>query len=343
MERAGQRAGAAALLAAALLTGCGGGPAEPGLHFESDLADVGRMIAGPSVALAFPFQNGPEPVRVDEIRTSCGCLEPELWVEGAALPLPATVPPGARGEVRTEFRTEGFSGRKKSGLILRGAGPGLPQELHVDSILDTWLRCEPELVDFGIVDGRSESVQRVLVRGLGPFRLSEPIAGSPGLEVRGAPSAAAAEAQEIEVVLLPSQQEGPQGAFLNLGSDAGWSVRLPVKWETAGLLYVIPHRILPLGSLRAGVATTAAIEVGVREGELDPPEVSVLELEGVRTEVRTLRESGRYQIDLTLPDDLPAGAFSGRVRILLRHRHAGRVEEVERLIRVLGVVQAESP
>lgn len=339
MSRGGQARATAALLAAALLA-CDAGPAEPGLHFRSLLIDVGRMYAGPSVPLVYPFTNGPVAVALDSMTPDCGCLEPQLWVAGELLPLPVSIPPGARGEVRTEYRTEGFSGRKKSGVSLRGPGPGLPIQLRVDSILDTWLAIEPEIADFGVVDGLAERSLRARVRGPEPFRLSALLAGAPGLEVRGAPTPEAALEHQIEVVLAPSLEDGPHAAFLNLGSDRGWSVRLPVKWEIAGPLYIIPHRLLPLGRIPPGVAASAAIEVGVREGSLEPPEVRVEDLAGVDARVRTIQESSRYRVDLSFPDDLPAGAFSARVRILLRHRRAERVDEVEREIRVLGVVQA---
>ena len=326
----------------ALFAACGRAPAEPGLHFAADLVDVGRMFAGPSVPLEFPFVNGPEPVAIDAIETSCGCLDPQIWLGEQALALPGVVPAGARGALRTEYHTEGFSGRKQSGVTLRGPGPGLPIVLRVDSILDTWLEAEPAVVQFGQVDGRSEQVQRVVIRGREPFRLTAPLAGAPGLRVRGAPSETVALEQVIEVVLEPSEEEGRHAAFLNLGADNGWSVRLPVAWETAGRLYVVPNRLLPLGRVRAGVAASAAIEVGVREGALEPPEVTITELEGVTFVVRTLQESSRYRIDLTMPGDLPVGAFSGRVQILLRHRLGELVEEIRREVRFLGVVQADS-
>jgi hypothetical protein len=198
------------------------------------------------------------------------------------------------------------------------------------------------VVQFGEVDGSSEQVQRVVIRGREPFRLTAPLAGSPGIQVRGAPSAVAAREQIIEVVLEPSEEEGRHAAFLNLGADNGWSVRLPVAWEIAGRLYLIPHRMLPLGRVRAGIAASAAIEVGVREGTLDPPEVAIADLEGVTFVVRTLQESSRYRIDLTMPDDLPVGRFSGRVQILLRHRLGDQVEETRREVRFLGVVQADT-
>lgn len=304
--------------------------------------DVGRMFAGPSLALEFRFVNGSQPVEIDALDSSCGCLDPQLWIGSERLALPGVVPAGARGAVRTEYRTEGYSGRKQTGVTLRGPGPGLPLRLAVDSILETWLELEPAVLRFGVVDGLSEQVQRVLVRGQEPFRLLAPLAGAPGLQVRGAPSEHAAREHAIEVVLEPTQEEGPHAAFLNLGADNGESVRLAVAWETAGPIYLIPDRLLPLGRLRPGVAASAAIEVGVREGSLEPPEIAYEGLQEVQTGVRTLEDGRRYRIDLTLPADLPAGVFSGAVRIRLRHHHDGQVEELAREVRLLGVVQAES-
>lgn len=335
----GQRGRRGALLLVAVLAACSRGPREPGLHFETTLHDAGRMFAGPTVPLEYRFWNGPETVRITELDPNCGCLEPVLWVEGEAVRLPADVPPGGRGSVRVSFATAGFRGRKLSGVTVRGEGPGLPIELKVDSILDTWLVPDPEIVDFGEVDGESETQRRVRVSGLEPWRLQQVVVGTPGLSVRGVPSAAPARQQEFDLVLEPGQEEGPHAAFLNLVADNRESVRLPVKWTLSGRLYVIPHKTVMFGRLRPGVAGSAAVEVGVRDGELDPPEVRVEGLEEVHVEVRTLQALGRYRIDLTLPDDLPAGAFAGTVHLLLRHRHEGRVEEVSRELRLIGVVQ----
>jgi len=341
VKGSGQRRTRVAWLTAAMLAACSDAPSEPGLHFETDLADVGRMYSGPSVALEFPFVNGPVPVEIGEMVTSCGCLDPQIWIGDRLLRVPGVVPAGAHGVLRTEYRTEGFSGRKQSGVTLRGAGPGLPIVLRVDSILDTWIQADPKILRFGVVDGLSEQSQRVIVRGPEPFRLSAPLADSPGVIVRGAPSAGLALEHEIEIALEASEEEGPHAAFVNLSSDNGWSVRLPVSWEIAGPLYVIPHKLLMLGRVNPGVAVSAAIEVGVREGTLELPEVVVDGLEGVQTSVRALEALSRYRIDLSLPDDLPPGKFSGWVRILLRHRLNGEVKEIKREVHLLGVVQAE--
>ncbi len=336
-----QRVGQWTLWVAALTTlGCGHSESEPGLHFQVELVDVGRLFAGPTLPVVFPFVNGPVPVAVDRLEPSCGCLEPQLIVEGQPLSVPGIVPPGAHGEVRTEYRTAGYAGRKVTGVAVHGAGPGLPVILTVDSILDSWLEVEPQIAEFGVISGEQEQILTLLIRGRGSFRITELLGSAPGVSARGIPSAKSALEQRVDLVIAPSQEEGRHAAFLNFGTDANWSVRVPVSWEIAGRLWVNPSRLLPLGAIRPGVAASTAIEVGAREGELDPPEVTVADLAGIRTEVRVLEAGSRYRIDLTLPNDLPEGTFSGRVQILLRHRIDGRIEEVLREVRLLGVVRA---
>ncbi len=49
------------------------------LRFGEKVADAGEIRSGPIVTHAFPFVNeGPEPVRILELRTTCGCLVPRL-------------------------------------------------------------------------------------------------------------------------------------------------------------------------------------------------------------------------------------------------------------------------
>jgi len=337
-RRGGVRALAAALSLGLAALSCARAPETPGLRFENDLVDFGRLDAGPSLPLAFPFRNGPEEVVIRAIETSCGCVEPSLVLDGAVQVLPARVPPGARGEIRAVYRTEGYSGRKLTGLTLHGDGPGLPRQLRVDSILDSWLTLDPPKLEFGPVDGRAEQARTLRVAGRGDFRLTEVLGGSPDLRVEGLPSALSARSQEFRVVLLPNAEEGRHAAFLNLGSDAGFTVRVPVSYEVQGRLWTIPGSKILLGDVPAGVAASTAIEIGAREGRLEVLEVEILGLEGVRTAIRSLPEESRYRVDLTLPEHLPLGAFSCRIRLHLRHHREGAAEEPVRELRLFGVV-----
>lgn len=332
----------APLLALGLALGACGQEQAPGLAFAHERVDVGRMFAGPDVPLSFPFVNGSTDVRLDLIETSCGCVEPELFLDGVRVPLPATIAAGVSGEIRAVYRTAGYSGRKLTGLVLRGLGPRLPQKLEVDSILDAWLEFDPPQLDLGEVDGAGETVREVRVTGREAFRLTELLAGSPLVRVEGLPSAMPAREHLLRVVWLPNPEEGRQAAFLNFGTDVGWTARLGVAAEVRGRLWVSPGRLLMLGEIPPGVAPSTGVEVGVRDGTLEPPEVEIAGLAGVRVAVRSVEENRRYQIDLTLPDDLPAGAFSAQVLLRLRHHVDGRIEPVERTLRLLGVVRKPS-
>ncbi len=345
-QRGGGGSGIAwALVATLALIGpsaCARPPQQPGLHFATKLVDFGRLDAGPNLPVVFPFHNGPEELLIRAIETSCGCVEPSLILDEQPQTLPARVPAGARGEIRAVYRTEGYSGRKLTGLTVFGEGAGLPIQLRVDSILDSWLVLDPPKLDFGAVEGQREQAVSLRVDGRGDFRLTEVLGGSPDLRVEGLPSAQSARSQEFRVVLLPNAEEGRHAAFLNLGSDAGFTVRVPVSYEVQGRLWTVPGSKILLGEIPAGVAASTAIEVGVREGRLEAPEVEILGLEGVRTAIRSLPGESRYRVDLTLPEQMPAGAFSCRIRLRLRHHLPGGVEEPVRELRLFGVVVAGS-
>ncbi len=338
----GRILGRAILLGWAALGACGGEPPAPGLRFEHDLVDVGRMFAGPSLPISFPFTNGAQEVRVERIETSCGCIAPELFLDGVEQSLPAMIPPGARGEVRATYRTEGYSGRKLTGLTLFGTGPGLPRQLRVDSILDSWLELEPQVLDFGAIPGDAEVSASVRVRGRAPFRLSSLLSGSPELRVEGVPSPETGAEQSVRVVVLPNAEEGRHAAFLNLAADSGFTVRLAVAFEIEGRLWTRPGRMLLLGEIPFGIAATTAVEVGVREGRLDPPIAEISGLEGAHAEVRSIEEGSRYRVDLSLPDRLPEGAFTGQLHLRLRHHLGDQVQEVTRDLRLVGVVRKPS-
>jgi hypothetical protein len=84
------------------------GIARAELRFAQAVASAGEVRAGAPLVHRFAFVNdGPGPVVLSELRTSCGCLVPRL--EPAVGPLPRTLAPGEHGAVVLEMNTLGQS------------------------------------------------------------------------------------------------------------------------------------------------------------------------------------------------------------------------------------------
>ena len=327
----------AAFLACAAVA-CGGGePRARGFVLGESSIDLGDRWAGEDIPLEFPFEIVGEGVVIESLLASCGCLGPEILVDGERVPFGQALPAGSRGTLRVLYRTAGFQGRKETGVEILGRGPGLPTRVEIDSWLKPWFVLEPQTLRFGTVDGAQPESRKVLVRGQAPFRLTRLVSGTPALEVVGVPSEQQAMEQELEIVLQPGQEEGRGAGFLRFETDQpGFLFTLACDWTTAGDLWLWPGRRMLLGQLRPGVEIFQAIEVGARVGTLKAPEVALEGLPGGEARVEIVDEGRRYRVNLKLIPE--PGTLRGTVTLSLPYVVEGREETVERQVEVLAVV-----
>jgi len=323
------------------MTACGG-PEAPGFTLLESVRDLGELDSGPTLELRFPFAVGEEGVMIDRLTPSCGCLRPRLVVAGADVALGTPIPAGSHGQLVVEFATAGFRGRKFTGVDIVGRGPGLPAKIEVQSWLRSWFTIEPQALQFGMVSGAQEELRQVVIQGRAPFRVTGLLGGSPPLEVRGVPSAAAATSQTVEIVLPPTTAEGRHVGILNFATDhEDYTFPLAVEYTVAGRLWTIPDRRILLGELAVEQPVFATIEIGAREGSLKTPEVSLDGLPGGESHLETLTEGSRYRIQLKVVPDA-VGTLSGEVLLRLPYSWAGTEETVERRLQVFGVVRASN-
>lgn len=327
------------LLGLSALSGCSGQEKAAGISFQEPLVDLGELWAGEIRVLEFPFTVHGESVRVDSALPDCGCLAPQILVDGNPLQLPATLAAGEEGLLRVEYHTAGFQGRKFTGVDLAGAGTGLPIKLEIRSWLRPWFEVSPRALDFGSVTGEEEVVGSITVRGQEPFRITEILAASPPVEVLGVPSTEAKTEHVLKLRLPATKEEGNHFGVFNFGTDReGFTFNLPMRYIVAGKLWTLPAQKLLLGTLKAGGEHFSTIEVGVREGRLEPPQVVLEDIPGGAVRVETVVEGSRYRVQLGLsPNQEHVGGTA--VLSLPYTNAAGHREIVERRIQVFGVVQ----
>lgn len=124
-------------------------PAEAGargaLVFEKTNIDAGKFPEGQEVPVAFPVRNsGSAPVRIANIRTSCGCT--------AAGENPSVLEPGAEDVINVVFRTHGRRGRQHSNITVETDDPGQAAyqlRLALEVTQDVYLG-EP-MIDLGVL------------------------------------------------------------------------------------------------------------------------------------------------------------------------------------------------
>ncbi len=313
-------------------------PAGEGLVFHETVADVGELWSGEVRELEFPFAVVESPVTFSSALPTCACLKPQMMVEGQPYVYGQQIAAGSEGVLKVVYDTAGFSGRKFTDVHFKGQGEGLKQKIEVRSWLRSWFEMSPKTVDFGQIDGETEQIMKITVRGQKPFKITKMLSQSPPMEVRGVPSAASSLEQVIEIVVPKTTAEGRHVGFFNFATDyQGYSFRLGAGYQVAAALWTMPDKRLLLGELASGVEHFSVIEVGARKGQLGLPEISFSDLPGAAVEVEKLASEGRYRVHLRL---LPESTkISGELLLSLPYTVDGQLQNVERRIQVFGVVR----
>jgi hypothetical protein len=323
-----------------LALSCGGAdlPEGEGLVFYGPIADVGELWSGEKRELEFPFAVVGSPVQIDSALPTCSCLRLQLLVGDQPYVFGQEIAAGSKGVLKVVYDTAGFSGRKFTDVNFTGSGKGLDSKIEVRSWLRSWFELSPNVADFGQIDGETEQVMKIVVRGQQPFKILNLLSQSPPMEVRGVPSATASLEQVIEIVVPKTTAEGRHVGFFNFATDyQGYSFRLGAGYDVAAPLWTMPDKRLLLGELTAGVEHFAVIEVGARNGQLELPEASFTDLPGAVVEVEKLASEGRYRVHLRL---LPESTrISGELLLSLPYTVDGQKQIVERRIQVFGVVR----
>jgi hypothetical protein len=328
------------LLFAALA--CGRSTSSDGLHFSVLKQDLGSLVAGELKTVTFPFSVVGQAVRLDASDGSCGCLETRIVVHGSRVSWGETLPVGTQGVIEVDWDTAGFRGMKHSTVVLQGNGPGLPQTLAFDGDLQPWFQSTPQVLRMGVMTEETEAEFLVRVSAPEPFRLLKLRASAPPLEVRGLPSLVSSTEQNFRVVLpVDASEEGLHHVFLSFETDQKYRFLLPVEWETSGLTWIRPRKLL-LGVIQPGISAQTSVEVGVREGRMKKPEIKVEGISGATADCVTLEEQSRYLIRLQLLENQEPGPFSGKLQVRFLWTRRGKTVEVEKDVSIYGLVRSHS-
>ncbi len=89
------------------------------IKFSEEEFDFGTIAEGAVVEHTFVFTNaGTDTLIIGQVRASCGCT--------AALLSANRIPPQAKGEIKTTFKTKGRSGKQKKTLTVFSNDPETP-------------------------------------------------------------------------------------------------------------------------------------------------------------------------------------------------------------------------
>lgn len=123
------------------------------LSFAETSIDAGKVPQGEEIDVAFAVRNtGEAPVRISNIRTSCGCT--------AAGENPSVLDPGAEDFINVVYRTHGRSGRQHSTITVETDDPGQAAyqlRLSLDVTRDVYLG--EQLIDLGVLPPGEKAVK----------------------------------------------------------------------------------------------------------------------------------------------------------------------------------------
>ena len=309
------------------------------VQFENPVQDLGTVVEGKQIALVFPFQVGQEPVQIQQLQPGCGCLSPQLLIGGSPVSFPYEASAGTQGEVLVIYSTVGIHGVKNTPVNVLGTGPGLPARLEVRSVVEPWFVAEPSIMRLGRISAEESHRIPLKVSGPKPFRFIKALALPEGYRWEGVPSAESSVTQELALLLPPGDPGPRESDFLRLQADNELRFVMPLVFERVGAVWSRPSRIFPLGVLRSGIETQASLDCGATEGTLEVLETEILGIPDSRVDSVTLEESASWRIRFTLPSTLPLGPVHGEIRIRLRHQVGENIRELERNVRIVGLVQ----
>jgi hypothetical protein len=135
--------------------------AAPNLVVEKPVFDFGEVAQGDQVPHAFKFRNdGDEPLRIDRVKSSCGCT--------AALLSAKTLAPGESGEVKANFDTTRFRGAVSKTISLYSNDPQRPiMKMSIKGKIQETLSVVPKRINLGQVKVGRVAVTQVTLQNNG--------------------------------------------------------------------------------------------------------------------------------------------------------------------------------
>lgn len=140
--------------------------AAPNLVVEKPVFDFGEVAQGDQVPHAFKFRNdGDEPLRIDRVKSSCGCT--------AALLSAKTLAPGESGEVKANFDTTRFRGAVTKTISLYSNDPQRPiKKMSIKGKIRETLSVVPERLTLKQVKAGKVTVAQLTLQNNGDAALN---------------------------------------------------------------------------------------------------------------------------------------------------------------------------
>lgn len=311
-----------------------GGGSKSDLKFDSIKIDLGGVFQHHTYPLEFPFLvEGPDPVILFELDTSCGCTEAftrpdwDLEVEGKAWPLNKPIPAGARGAIAATFDAGRYKDDKASTITVRGNFLSRRVTLSVQTHITPVFVMDPTVVQFGSIlsgtlrDAAPEEI--VKVTAMEDFKITRWKRTPPGVLIEQLDGVEKTDdgrvIRSFRVVAGSDMTEGRTSSSFIGETDLGVELEFMVNAEVLGAVKYAPSSRVAFGIFDQGKAKSRTIKIESTRGAIKLP-VPTLEILGdankvMQAELVTITAEQHYSVKLLIGEDAPAGSYNGVLRI----------------------------
>lgn len=287
----------------------------PRVVFDQPVYDFGTVEQGEKVTHLFRFHNrGGRDLRIESIKTSCGCT--------AAVLSDSLIPPGGQGTISATFDTGQFLGEKKKTVVVHTNDPGqaattltLQGEIRVEVAADP-----PQLYIGRLAYGKAVS-RRVEVISNADVEITQVSNTHPSVRVRTEPLQR--DGQQGKTLIVTVAEDAPLGRLndqitVTTTSPKRPSVLIPVFGSVEGELVVRPPQVT-FGVVPPGLDTTRRVTITNRSKT--PVRINrVTSTAGrVAAWLATVTEGVEYTLVVKVAADSQPGRIQGEVQVFTDH------------------------
>ncbi len=289
--------------------------AAPRVVFEQPVYDFGTVEQGEKVTHLFRFYNrGGRDLRVESLKTSCGCT--------AAVLSDRLIPPGGQGTISATFDTGQFLGEKKRTVVVHTNDP---EQAATTLTLQGEIRVEvaaepPQLYVGRLTYGKAVS-RRVEIISDADVELTQVSNTHPSVRVRTEPLQR--DGHQGKILIVTVAEDAPLGRLndqitVTTTSPKRPSVLIPVFGSVEGELVVRPPQVT-FGVVPPGTDKTRKVTITNRSKT--PVRISRVTSTAGRVAARlaTVSQGAEYTLVMKVAADSQPGRIQGEVQVFTDH------------------------
>lgn len=289
----------------------------PRITFTETVYDFGKVEQGDQVNHLFRFTNqGGRDLRIESVKTSCGCTAAVITAE--------VVAPGKEGTISATFDTTKFFGAKVKEVTVHSNDPSQPVvTLTLQGAIAVEVEVEPAQLYLGKIRrgaGATHTIE-LLHDASKPIAITNVATESPLISV---------QTEELEKngkkgkkLLVTLRKDAPLGRVstevnVTTTSQKRPSLSIPVFGQIEGDLMVTPSQV-SFGVVRKGDAK--ANDLSIKSRAKSP--IHLVKTQSstptVIAEITTVKDGEEYRLTLKVNSDGTPGQIKGEVQVFTDH------------------------